>query len=76
MRTLVVYLLAQAVAITIATLGIVVIPFAVIGRWPPQELLICSSIGGAMSPFWWRMYRAVRGYTSGPTDAGDSEQQP
>ena len=44
----------------IAAIAIVVIPFAVLGRWPPWELLMCVSIGGALSPFAWRGYRAVR----------------
>ena len=37
-------------------------------------LLLCSSIGGAMSPLVWRMYRSVRGYPAGPTKEGGSEQ--
>ena len=75
-RTLIVHLLAQMVANTIATTAIVVVTFAVMGRWPPQELLMCSSIGGALSPFVWRIYRAVRSYYGGPTNAGDPEQPP
>ena len=41
--------------------------------WPPQYLLLCSSIGGALSPFVWRMYRSVRGYPVVPTEMDGSE---
>ena len=61
MRGLIVGLLAQAVANSIATLTLVVIPFWIVGRWPPQEVLLGCSIGGALSPFAWRIYRAARG---------------
>ena len=70
---MIISLLAQAIANSIATLAIIVIPFAMMGRWPPQYLLLCSSFGGALSPFAWRMYRATRGYPSGPTEMGGSE---
>jgi hypothetical protein len=67
--------LAQAIANSIAALAIVVIPFAVFGRWPPRELLLCSSIGGAMSPFAWRLYRAVSDYLTGPTKKSEAESR-
>jgi hypothetical protein len=54
-------MLAQAVANSIATSALVVIPYAVMGRWPPQEMLLMSGIGGALSPLVWRVYRAARG---------------
>jgi hypothetical protein len=72
-RALIVYLLAQSLANSIAMIAIVVIAFAVIGRWPPQNLLLCSSIGGALSPFAWRMYRAVRSDPVVPTEIDGSE---
>jgi hypothetical protein len=53
------YAMAQSIANSIAAIAIVVIPFAVFGRWPPRELIVCSSIGGAISPFAWRVYRAL-----------------
>jgi len=68
-------LLAQAIANSVAALAIVVIPFAVFGRWPPRELLLCSSIGGAMSPFAWRLYRAVSDYLTGPTENNEEESR-
>jgi hypothetical protein len=70
---LIVCLLAQSLANSIAMIAIVVIAFAVIGRWPPQNLLLCSSIGGALSPFAWRMYRAVSSVPVVPTEIDGSE---
>ena len=72
-KTLILYMLAQAVANSIATLSLVVIAFALMGRWPPQELLLGASIGGALSPFAWRAYRAVRAFPDGPSEKADSE---
>lgn len=69
------YLFAQAVANSIAALALVVIPFAVFGRWPPRELLLCSTLGGASSPFAWRAYRGVRGYMGRKTEKGDTEPE-
>ena len=60
-RGFIVGLLAQAVANSIAAVALVVIPFWLAGRWPPQEVLLGCSIGGALSPFAWRIYRAARG---------------
>ncbi len=67
-------LLAQAVANSIAAFALVVVPFAFMGRWPPPELFIGSSIGGALSPFVWRMYRAMFGYPVRPSDEGGAER--
>jgi hypothetical protein len=55
---------------SIAAFAMVVIPFALFGRWPPRELLLCSSIGGALSPFAWRAYRAVSDNLGGQTNNG------
>jgi hypothetical protein len=68
------YLLAQSVANSIATVAIVVIPFALMGQWPPREMLIASSIGGAMSPFVWRLYRSIWGYPNVPSSMNDHDQ--
>jgi hypothetical protein len=59
-RGFIVWMLAQAVANSIAAVALVVIPFWLVGRWP-QEVLLGCSIGGALSPFAWRIYRAARG---------------
>jgi hypothetical protein len=67
--------MAQSIANSIAAFAIVVIPFVVFGRWPPRELILCSSIGGAMSPFAWRVYRAVSDYLHGPTKNGEAESR-
>ncbi len=74
MRGFIVGLLAQAVANSIAALALVVIPFWLTGRWPPQEVLIGSSIGGALSPFAWRIYRAARRNPEGPASEKDVER--
>jgi len=71
MRGLIVWMLAQAVANSIAALALVVIPFWLAGRWPPQEVLLGSSIGGALSPFAWRIYRAARESPVGPASEKD-----
>ena len=71
-RGFIVSLLAQAVANSIAALALVVIPFWLAGRWPPREVLLGCSIGGALSPFAWRIYRAARGYPEGPSSEGDT----
>ncbi len=67
-------LLAQAVANSIAAFALVVVPFAFMGRWPPPELFIGSSIGGALSPFAWRMFRAIYGGPVSPPEEGDAER--
>ena len=64
-RTLVGPLLAQAVANAIVALAIVVVAFALTGRSPPPELLVGSSIGGALSPVAWQTYRAIRPHRDG-----------
>jgi hypothetical protein len=61
MRSLILSLLAQWISTSIAIIGIVAIAFAVTGRWPPPYVLLGSSIGGALSPIVWRLYRDVRG---------------
>jgi len=73
MRGFIVSLLAQAVANSIAALALVVIPFWLVGRWPPQEVVLGSSIGGALSPFAWRIYRAARGSPEGTSSEKDVE---
>jgi hypothetical protein len=67
--------MAQSIANSIASFAIVVIPFAVFGRWPLRQLILCSSIGGAMSPFAWRVYRAVSDYLYGTTKNGEAESR-
>ncbi len=67
-------LLAQAVANSIAAFALVVVPFAFMGRWPPPELFIVSSIGGALSPFAWRMSRAIYEDAVRPAEDGDAER--
>jgi len=71
MRGLIVWMLAQAVANSIAAVALVVIPFWLLGRWPPQEVLLGCSIGGALSPFAWRIYRAARGFPEGTSSEED-----
>jgi ABC-type uncharacterized transport system permease subunit len=61
MRALILSLVAQWISTSIAIIGIVSIAFAVTGRWPPPYVLLGSSIGGALSPIVWRLYRAARG---------------
>jgi hypothetical protein len=68
-RAMIIYLLAQAVANSIAAFAIVVVVFAFTGQWPPRVLLVGSSIGGAMSPLAWRTYRAIRPHPAGPPKA-------
>ena len=75
-RGVVFYMVVQMVANSIAAFAIVVVPFAVFGRWPPRELLLFSSIGGAMSPFAWRAYRAVSDYLGGKTKNVEGELRP
>jgi hypothetical protein len=70
-RGFIVWMLAQAVANSIAAVALVVIPFWLAGRWPPQEVLLGCSIGGALSPFAWRIYRAVRGSPEGSASEKD-----
>ena len=70
-RGFIVGLLAQAVANSIAALALVVIPFWLAGRWPPQEVLLGCSIGGALSPFAWRIYRTARGSPEGTSSDED-----
>jgi len=71
MRGFIVGLLAQAVANSIAAVALVVIPFWLAGRWPPQEVLLGCSIGGALSPFAWRIYRTARESPEGPSSEED-----
>jgi hypothetical protein len=66
-------MLAQAVANSIAALALVVIPFWLVGRWPPREVLLGCSIGGALSPFAWRIYRAARESPVGPASEKDTK---
>jgi hypothetical protein len=70
-RGFIVWMLAQAIANSIAAVALVVISFWLVVRWPPQEALVGSSIGGALSPFAWRIYRAARGYPEGPASEKD-----
>jgi|GEM_PF-2207581 hypothetical protein len=71
MRGFIVWMLAQAIANSIAAWALVVISFWFVVRWPPQEALVGSSIGGALSPFAWRIYRAARGSPEGPASEKD-----
>jgi hypothetical protein len=73
-RHVILNLLAQAVANSIAAFALVVVPFAFMGRWPPPELFIGSSISAALSPFVWRMYRAIYGGPVSPSEEGDVER--
>ena len=68
----VVSLLAKFMCYAIAALALVVIPFWLVGRWPPWEVLLGCSIGGALSPFAWRIYRAARGYHKGTASEEDT----
>ncbi len=61
-------MLAYSIADAIVAAGIVVVAFAVTKRWPPQELLLGASIGGALSPFVWRAYRVYRPAQPDTTD--------
>jgi hypothetical protein len=70
-RGFIVSLLAQAVANSIAAFALVVIPFWLVGQWPPREVLLGCSIGGALSPFAWRIYRVARGYPEGTSSEED-----
>ncbi len=53
------HVFVQSIAGAIVLIGIVVVAYAITGKWPPKYLLVSSSIGGGLSPFVWRIYRAV-----------------
>ncbi len=48
-----------AIASAVIPAAIVVIAFVLTGRWPPREILFGASLGGVISPFAWRAYRAM-----------------
>ena len=54
MKSLAWSLFSQALAGAIVFAGLVVVVFALTGQWPPQEMFVGASIGGALSPLFWR----------------------
>lgn len=61
MRALILSLITQWISSAIAIIGIISIAFAVTGRWPPPYVLRGASIGCALSPIVWRVYRGISG---------------
>jgi hypothetical protein len=60
MKASIVNLLMQALAAAVVPIGIFAYSFILTGRWPPQWLLIGTSLGSAASPAFWRMVDARR----------------
>lgn len=65
-------LFAQAITGVIVFLGLTSVWFVVTGQWPPREVLIAASIGGALSPWFWRGTRALRDATIGASSTAVS----
>ena len=53
MKSLVLSLFTQALVGAIVFTGLVVVVFALTGRWPPQEMFVGASLGVALSPLFW-----------------------
>ena len=60
--------LGEAIAGGIVFGGIVAVAFALTGRWPPQAVTLGASIGGMLSPAFWRRVRNDRDGAAPPAD--------
>lgn len=58
--------LGQVITGAIVSIGLIAVVVAFTGRWPDLYLLLCASIGTALSPFFWRTVRWAQGI---PLDA-------
>lgn len=67
-------LLGQCLVGAISFIALVVVVFAFTGQWPPQYLIISASIGGAMSPAFWRLVRWAQGPTQQTSEDGKETQ--
>lgn len=63
MKSLVLSLSAQALTGAIIFAGLVTVVFALTGQWPSREMFVSASLGGALSPLFWRMVRSASGNT-------------
>lgn len=68
MKSLVLSLFAQVLTGAIVFTGLVVVVFTLTGQWPPQEMVMGASIGGALSPLFWRLIRWASGSAGESTD--------
>jgi hypothetical protein len=73
MRAAIGDLFARALVGAIVFAGIVVVAFALTGRWPPQALFVGASIGGALSPAFWSL---VRRASDRPSPSADTDEGP
>ena len=56
-QSLIKHLFAEVVVGSIIFITIVVWSIVVTGQWPPEPILWGASIGGALSPTFWRLIR-------------------
>ncbi len=54
------FVFSQMLAGAIVFSGFVTLAFVLTGGWPPQSWLIGSSIGGSLSPAFWRIVARLR----------------
>jgi len=74
MKSLAWSLFSQALAGAIVFAGLVVVVFALTGQWPPQEMFVGASIGGALSPLFWRVVRLATGSAGKLTDENNTDR--
>ena len=60
MRGLLADLSARSIAGAIVLAGVVAWALVLTGEWPSKPLLIGASIGGALSPSFWGLFRKLR----------------
>lgn len=73
-KTIVLEMPGQALTSAIVFAGIIVVAFAFTGRWPHQSMLLGASMGGAISPLFWKAVRAILPEPAPEAEKPDSRQ--